>query len=86
MANQDEILASDEAELILKSDTFKDAISQLKEEYMSLWISSDISDKEVRETLYAAVKLLPEVERHLRIIVEKGKITKASLNRLRKVI
>jgi hypothetical protein len=86
MASQDEILASDEAELILKSDTFKDAISQLKEEYMSLWISSDISDKEVRETLYAAVKLLPEVERHLRIIVEKGKITKASLNRLRKVI
>ena len=86
MANQDEILASDEAELILKSDTFKDAISQLKEEYMSLWVSSDISDKEVRETLYAAVKLLPEVERHLRIIVEKGKITKASLNRLRKVI
>lgn len=86
MASQDEILASDEAELILKSDTFKDAISQLKEEYMSLWVSSDISDKEVRETLYAAVKLLPEVERHLRIIVEKGKITKASLNRLRKVI
>jgi hypothetical protein len=86
MASQDEILASDEAELILKSETFKDAISQLKEEYMSLWVSSDISDKEVRETLYAAVKLLPEVERHLRIIVEKGKITKASLNRLRKVI
>ena len=86
MASQDEILASDEAELILKSETFKDAISQLKEEYMNLWVSSDISDKEVRETLHAAVKLLPEVERHLRIIVEKGKITKASLNRLRKVI
>jgi hypothetical protein len=33
-----------------------------------------------------AIKLLPEVERHLRIIVEKGIITKAQLGRLHKVV
>ena len=86
MVSQDEILASEEAELILKSETFKGAISQLKEEYMNHWVNSDSSDKEIRETLHSAVKLLPEVERHLRIIIEKGKLTKASLNRLRKFI
>ena len=38
------------------------------------------------DNLHKAIKLLPEVERHLRIIVEKGKITKAQLQRLHKVV
>jgi len=38
-----------------------------------LWVNSLPEEKELREQLHQATKLLPEVERHLRIIVEKGK-------------
>tara|TARA_B100000900_G_scaffold224900_1_gene190888 strand:- start:602 stop:862 length:261 start_codon:yes stop_codon:yes gene_type:complete len=86
MPSQEEILHSNEAELILNSETFKDAIQILKDEYINLWLSSKEDDINKRENLHKAIKLLPEVERHLRIIVEKGKITKAQLQRLHKVV
>ena len=87
MANtQDEILRSNEAELILNSQTFKNAIKILREEYINLWTRPQADEKDLREQLHKSVKLLPEIERHLRIIVETGEITKASLNRLRKVV
>ena len=87
MANtQDEILRSNEAELILNSQTFKNAIKILREEYINLWTRTQADEKDLREQLHKAVKLLPEIERHLRIIVETGEITKSNLNRLRKVV
>jgi hypothetical protein len=86
MASQEEILHSNEAELILNSETFKNAIQILKDEYINLWLSSKVDDITTREDLHKAIKLLPEVEKHLRIIVEKGKITKSQLGRLHKVV
>lgn len=86
MASQEEILQSNEAELILNSKTFKNAIQILKDEYTNLWLSSEGDDISTRENLHKAIKLLPEVEKHLRIIVEKGKITKSQLGRLHKVV
>ena len=86
MASQEEILNSNEAELILNAETFTNAIEQLKNEYINLWLSSKEDDIHKRENLHKAIKLLPEVERHLRIIVEKGKITKSQLGRLHKVV
>jgi DNA transposition AAA+ family ATPase len=86
MPSQEEILNSNEAELILNAETFTNAIEELKNEYINLWLSSKGDDINKRENLHKAIKLLPEVERHLRIIVEKGKITKAQLGRLHKVV
>jgi DNA transposition AAA+ family ATPase len=86
MPSQEDILNSNEAELILNADTFTNAITELKNEYINLWLSSKEDDINKRENLHKAIKLLPEVERHLRIIVEKGKITKAQLGRLHKVV
>ena len=86
MASQEEILHSNEAELILNSETFKNAIQILKDEYTNLWLSSKGDDISTRENLHKAIKLLPEVEKHLRIIIEKGKITKSQLGRLHKVV
>ncbi len=86
MATQEDILNSNEAELILNSETFKEAIKILKDEYINLWLSSKGDDINKRENLHKAIKLLPEVEKHMRIIVEKGKITKAQLGRLHKVV
>jgi hypothetical protein len=86
MPSQEDILNSNEAELILNAETFKSAIEELRNEYINLWLSSKEDDINKRENLHKAIKLLPEVERHLRIIVEKGKITKAQLGRLHKVV
>ena len=86
MASQEEILPSNEAELILNSETFKNAIQILKDEYINLWLLSKVDDISTREDLHKAIKLLPEVEKHLRIIIEKGKITKSQLGRLHKVV
>ena len=86
MPSQEEILNSNEAELILNAETFTNAIEELKNEYINLWLSSKQDDISKRENLHKAIKLLPEVERHLRIIVENGKITKAQLGRLHKVV
>lgn len=86
MASQEEILQSNEAELILNSETFKNAIEHLKDEYVNLWLLSKPEEVTNREALHKAIKLLPEVEKHLRIIIEKGKITKSQLGRLQKVV
>jgi len=86
MASQEEILKSNEAELILNSETFKNAIEHLKDEYVNLWLLSKPEEVTNRESLHKAIKLLPEVEKHLRIIIEKGKITKSQLSRLHKVM
>lgn len=86
MASQEEILESNEAELILNSETFKKAIEHLKDEYINLWLLSKPEEVTNREALHKAIKLLPEVEKHLRIIIEKGKITKSQLGRLQKVV
>jgi hypothetical protein len=86
MTSQEDILNSNEAELILNAETFTNAIEELKNEYINLWLSSKQDDISKRENLHKAIKLLPEVERHLRIIVEKGIITKSQLGRLHKVV
>ena len=86
MPSQEDILNSNEAELILNAETFTNAIEELKNEYINLWLSSKQDDISKRENLHKAIKLLPEVERHLRIIVEKGKIAKSQLGRLHKVV
>ena len=86
MASQEEILRSNEAELILKSETFKQSLETLREEYINLWLHTLPEERDLREQLHKSIKLLPEIERHLRIVVEKGKSTKANLNRLRRVI
>tara|TARA_A100001037_G_scaffold303455_1_gene337506 strand:- start:11 stop:283 length:273 start_codon:yes stop_codon:yes gene_type:complete len=83
MANEKDIRASNEAEALLGSEVFNKAVMQLKEEYTNRWINSDIEkDKNLREAIHQAIKILPEVERHLRIIIEKGKITKSQIYKL----
>ena len=86
MPSQEVILNSNESELILNAENYKSSIEELRNEYINLWLSSKEDDINKRENLHKAIKLLPEVERHLRIIVEKGKITKAQLGRLHKVV
>ena len=87
MATREQILDSNEAELILNSDTLKKSIENLKQEYVALWLNSKGEDNiAFRETLHTAINILPEVERHLRILVERGKITSAQVKKLHNYI
>ncbi len=82
----EEAVKAEQAELLLKSDVFKEAVENLKNEYITHWLNSrDIKDVNIREDLHRSLLLLPEVERHLRIIAEKGKLTKSNINKIRNI-
>jgi len=84
--SQDDVLKAAQAEQLLTSDVFKEAIENLKNEYITHWLNSrDIEHVNIREDLHRSLLLLPEVERHLRIIAEKGKLTKAKINKIRNI-
>ena len=86
MSKDYEIRLSAEAEQILNSETFKQAIHNLKEEYIQHWLNNrNIDDVDFREDLHKAVLLLPEIERHIRIIVEKGKLAKSQIEKIKKI-
>ena len=64
----------------------KEAVENLKQEYITHWLNSrEIADVNAREDIHRSLLLLPEVERHLRIIAEKGKLTKANINKIRNI-
>ena len=82
----EEAVQAEQAEILLKSDVFKNAMENLKNEYITHWLNSrDIKDVNIREDLHRSLLLLPEVERHLRILAEKGKLTKANINKIRNI-
>tara|TARA_Y200000002_G_scaffold366282_1_gene357070 strand:+ start:58 stop:318 length:261 start_codon:yes stop_codon:yes gene_type:complete len=85
MDKQTEINQGREAESILESDVFKKAFINYKNELIKEWESTSRKELEIRENLFRAVQSLPEIERHLRIIVEKGKLTSKEFNILKKV-
>jgi|TARA_Y100001951_G_scaffold18555_1_gene13791 hypothetical protein len=82
----EEAVKAAQAEAILDSDVFKEALENLKNEYTNIWLNTrDIKDTQIREDLHRSLLLLPEVERHLRIMVEKGKLTKTHINKIRNI-
>ena len=82
----EEAVKAAQAEAILDSDVFREALENLKNEYTNIWLNTrDIKDTQIREDLHRSLLLLPEVERHLRIMVEKGKLTKIHINKIRNI-
>ena len=82
----EEAVKAEQARLLLESDVFKEATENLKNEYITHWLNSrDIGDVNIREDLHRSLLLLPEVERHLRIIAEKGKLTQSNINKIRNI-
>ncbi|MAV07833.1 MAG: hypothetical protein CMQ88_01355 [Gammaproteobacteria bacterium] len=87
MITEEEARKSLLAEQILDSEVFQDALQKLKEEYITKWLqSTNLEDVNERESIHKAIQLIPEIEKHLRIIVEKGKLTKTHINKIRNVL
>ncbi len=84
--SHEEAVKAAQAEQILTSEVLKEAVENLKKEYITHWLNSrEIDDVNAREDIHRSLLLLPEVERHLRIIAEKGKLTKANINKIRNI-
>ena len=80
---QKQLQQGHEAETILNSEVFKLAFTNLKNEYLKMWEDSKELDSALREKLYLSIINLTTVEKHLRILVEKGKITKSQLEKMK---
>ena len=74
------------AQDILNNEIFQDAIEMLEDEYKKIWAATKQEESEQRERLWMAMKLIPEFERQLRIIVEKGIIKKNQIVKIKKNI
>ena len=74
------------AQDILDNEIFQDAMEMLEDEYKNIWAATKQDESEEREKLWMAMKLIPEFERQLRIIVERGTIKKNQIVKIKKNI
>ena len=74
------------AQDILNNEIFQEAMEMLEDEYKKIWAATKQEESEQRERLWMAMKLIPEFERQLRIIVEKGIIKKNQIVKIKKNI
>ena len=74
------------AQDILNNEIFQEAMEMLEDEYKKIWAATKQEESEERERLWMAMKLIPEFERQLRIIVEKGIIKKNQIVKIKKNI
>ncbi|MAN61076.1 MAG: hypothetical protein CMI60_03920 [Parvibaculum sp.] len=74
------------AQDILDNEIFQDAMIMLEEQYKNLWAITKQDQQEERERLWIAMKLIPEFERQLRIVVENGTIKKNQIVKIKQNI
>ena len=74
------------AQDILDNEIFQDAMIMLEEQYKNLWAITKQDQQEERERLWIAMKLIPELERQLRIVVENGTIKKNQIVKIKQNI
>lgn len=85
MDKDQEIKEGLEAQNLLESEVFKNTFINYKNELIESWEQTKPKDVALRESIYKAIQILPEVERHLRIIIDKGKISQQQIEKMRGV-
>ena len=84
MGRDKEITKGKNAERILNDKLFKESFTYLRELYLNEWENSPARDKEARESLWVAIKMLGTVEGHLQTIMQTGKLADRQLEELAK--
>ena len=73
-----------EAERILDNEIFKKALKNLTDEYIQHWLEGrNIKNVKLREDQQKEYLVIQKIGEQLRIIAEKGKITKHEINKLK---
>ena len=73
---------ANEAKELLENPLLEEAFTQMEAAYLADWRSSGLADLEERERIWLAIKVLEEVKRHLRVVVENGVIAKRDIDRI----
>lgn len=71
------------AERLLGDDLLQEAFKVLHADYISQWLRTDNKDTGAREHLWQAIKILGEVELHLRKVARAGKVANIDLARIK---
>tara|TARA_Y100001949_G_scaffold175757_1_gene186445 strand:- start:27 stop:314 length:288 start_codon:yes stop_codon:yes gene_type:complete len=79
-----EISRGKNAERILNDKLFKESFTYLRELYLNEWENSPARDKEARESLWVAIKMLGTVEGHLQTVMQTGKLANRQIEDLAK--
>ena len=84
MGRDKEITKGKNAERILNDELFKKSFTYLRELYLNEWENSPARDKEARESLWVAIKMLGTVEGHLQTVMQTGKLANRQIEELAK--
>ena len=78
---EDDIKKAEQARHLLDNPLLNEILTSLKNAFVEYWLSSDPTDKEKRERLYIAAQVVDDFAKNMRIILERGAITKAIIKR-----
>lgn len=67
------------AKAVLESDIYKESVASVRSAIFEKWESCPIRDKEGQHELKIMLKLLKEVESHLKTVMETGKMATIQL-------
>lgn len=70
------------AQTLLNDETLQAAFAELKRTYAEKLLGTAADQTAARETLYQAHRIVGEVESHLRIVFDRGKIAAQELDSL----
>src|SRR5690349_15370711 len=70
------------AKALLEDETLQAAFAEIKRTYAEKLLSTSVQQSAEREILYQAHRLVGEVENHLSMVLNNGKIAEAELNHL----
>lgn len=74
MDNNQEVLDGQEAQRILDSEVYKNAIQKLADGYQSQWMNSRPNDVADRERTYTKLNILADFVNEVKTVMETGKM------------
>lgn len=74
-----EIVRGEEAERILNSEVFKDAIGSVRDGIVSAMGSSPMGDEKTHNRLVIALQLVNQIEKNLSSVMQTGKMAKIQI-------
>ena len=77
--SEEQIQQGNAADAVLTSPVFIEAFEILEEKYINSWLSSQMEDKDHRETQFLSLRVLSEVRLELESMVNGGKIAKNNI-------
>ena len=68
-----------QAQALLESDIFKEAIKSLHDDYISAWKIASVKDVDGKERLWQAVNILGKITDHIAKVIVDGRIASKDL-------